>query len=94
MRPTPAASLVAAALRARPAARLYGSATLSDLVFFRGLPAVKVGPGRSERSHRADEFVLETELVEGAAFYERLLLELAEEARGGRLVAPAVAVAR
>jgi acetylornithine deacetylase len=90
----PAAPLVAAALRARPAARLYGSATLSDLVFFRGLPAVKVGPGRSERSHRADEFVLETELAEGAAFYERLLLELAEAARAGRLVAPAVAVAR
>ena len=88
------ASLVAASLRARPAARLYGSATLSDLVFFRGLPAVKVGPGRSERSHRADEFVLETELAEGAAFYERLLVELAEEARAGRLVTPAVAVAR
>jgi len=70
--------LVEAALRARPTARLYGSATLSDLTFFRGIPAVKVGPGESERSHRPDEFVLEQEIVDGAAFYERLLIELAQ----------------
>ncbi|MEO7795230.1 MAG: M20/M25/M40 family metallo-hydrolase [Thermoanaerobaculia bacterium] len=73
----PASALVAAALRARPGARIYGSATLSDLTFFRGIPAVKVGPGESERSHRPDEFVLEQEIVDGAAFYESLLLELA-----------------
>ena len=88
----PGAPLVAAALRARPGARLYGSATLSDLVYFRGLPAVKVGPGRSERSHRADEYVLEAELEAGAAFYVRLLEELAVETRAGRL-APAAAPA-
>lgn len=73
----PASALVAAARRARPEASLYGSATLSDLTFFRGIPAVKVGPGQSERSHRPDEFVLENEIVEGAEFYERLLLEIA-----------------
>lgn len=72
-------ALVAAALRARPEARLYGSATLSDLTFFRGIPAIKVGPGQSERSHRPDEFVLEDEIVAGAEFYERLLLELAAD---------------
>ena len=71
-------ALVSAALRARPEARLYGSATLSDLTFFRGIPALKVGPGESERSHRPDEFVFEQEIVDGAAFYERLLLELAQ----------------
>ncbi|MEO8197193.1 MAG: M20/M25/M40 family metallo-hydrolase [Thermoanaerobaculia bacterium] len=78
----PESALVAAALRARPMARLYGSATLSDLTFFRGIPALKVGPGQSERSHRPDEFVLEDEIVAGAEFYERLLLELAA-AMGG-----------
>jgi acetylornithine deacetylase len=72
-------ALVAAALRARPEAQLYGSATLSDLTFFRGIAAVKVGPGRSERSHRPDEFVFEDEIVAGAQFYEQLLLELAAE---------------
>ena len=70
-------ALVAAARRARPEARLFGSATLSDLTFFRDIPAVKVGPGQSERSHRPDEFVLEQEIVDGAAFYERLLVEVA-----------------
>lgn len=73
----PESLLVAAARRARPEARLYGSATLSDLTFFRDIPAVKVGPGQSERSHRPDEFVLEEEIVDGAQFYERLLIELA-----------------
>ncbi len=53
---------------------------------------MKVGPGRSERSHRADEYVLEAELEAGAAFYVRLLEELAVEARAGRL-APAAAPA-
>ena len=90
----PGAPLVGAALRARPAARCYGSATLSDLVFFGGVPAIKVGPGQSERSHRADEFVLESELAEGAAFYRRLLEELAAEVRAGRLVAPAAELTR
>ncbi len=77
----PDSALVAAARRARPEARLYGSATLSDLTFFRGIPAVKVGPGASERSHRPDEFVLEREIVDGAAFYERLLIEVANGMR-------------
>ncbi len=77
----PDSALVAAARRARPEARLYGSATLSDLTFFRGIPALKVGPGASARSHRPDEFVLEQEIVDGAQFYERLLLEVAEGMR-------------
>ncbi len=88
---TPASgALVRAALRARPGARTYGSATLSDLVFFAGVPALKVGPGVSERSHRPDEFVHAGEIVEGAAFYGRLLDELAAETAAGRLAAPEV----
>jgi acetylornithine deacetylase/succinyl-diaminopimelate desuccinylase-like protein len=43
-------------------------------VFFTGIPGIKVGPGRSERSHTPDEFVLEEEVLEGARFYERLVL--------------------
>jgi acetylornithine deacetylase len=66
---SPDEAVVRAALQARPAAQLYGSATMSDLVFLHGLPAVKCGPGRSERSHTPDEFVLEEEVLEGAAFY-------------------------
>ena len=66
-------AIVRAALQARPAARVYGSATMSDLVFLKGVPAIKCGPGRSERSHTPDEFVLEEEILQGAAFYSDVL---------------------
>lgn len=70
--------LVGAAREARPEARLFGSSTLSDLVFMAGIPAVKCGPGRTERSHTADEFVLESEILDGARFYTRLVRAWAE----------------
>lgn len=66
--------LARAALAARPGAVAFGSRGLSDWVYFRDCPAVKVGPGRTERSHTPDEFVLESEILEGAAFFERLAL--------------------
>ena len=70
--------LVEAARRARPEAQLFGSATLSDLVFLEGIPAVKCGPGRTERSHTPDEYVLESEVLAGARFYARLVRAYAE----------------
>jgi acetylornithine deacetylase len=63
--------LVKAALGARPGAKTFASRGLSDLVFFTGIPGVKVGPGESERSHTPDEYVLESEILEGACFYEK-----------------------
>lgn len=63
--------IVNAALVARPGAITFGSRGLSDWVFFADYPAVKVGPGRTERSHTPDEFVLESEIIEGADFYEK-----------------------
>jgi acetylornithine deacetylase len=80
-RATPSASpLLAAARAARPEAREVGSATISDWALLpEEVPALKVGPGRSERSHAADEFVLASEIVAGAAFYEALVRELARE---------------
>jgi acetylornithine deacetylase len=76
-------ALIAAALAVRPQARLYGSATLSDLAFLDGVPAVKCGPGESERSHTADEFVHESEILDGAHFYSRLIGAWAEKTAGG-----------
>lgn len=77
--------LVVAALRARAGAKTFGSPGLSDLVFFEGIPGIKVGPGRTERSHTPDEFVLEDEIVEGARFFERAVAEIARSgaAAGG-----------
>lgn len=76
--------LVAAALHARPEARTYGSRGLSDLVFFSGIPGIKVGPGSSERSHTPDEYVLESEVIEGAQFYEKVVLACREFLGTGR----------
>lgn len=71
-------NIVHAARRSFPAARLYGSPTLSDMALLGGVPAVKCGPGRSERSHTPDEFVLEEEILDGARFYTRLIGAYAE----------------
>ncbi|MCC5921705.1 MAG: M20/M25/M40 family metallo-hydrolase [Cyclobacteriaceae bacterium] len=50
----------------------FGSATLSDQALI-PYPSVKIGPGLSERSHTADEFVLISELEAGIGGYKRLL---------------------
>jgi acetylornithine deacetylase len=71
---TPAgAPLVEAARKVRPEARVFGSATLSDMAFLNGTPALKCGPGRTERSHTPDEYVLASEVLDGARFYTRLI---------------------
>lgn len=70
--------LVTAARRVRPEAVLYGSPTLSDMALLDGIPAIKCGPGKSERSHTPDEHVLASEVVEGARFYTRLVGAYAE----------------
>jgi acetylornithine deacetylase len=67
--------IVKAALAANPAGKPYGSPTLSDWVFLKGIPTVKCGPGDSKRSHTPDEFVTVEELEAGAAFYEKLIRE-------------------
>jgi acetylornithine deacetylase len=71
------AAIVRAACRVRPEAAVFGSPTLSDMVFL-GAPAIKCGPGLSERSHTPDEFVLEEEVLAGARFYTRLIGVYAE----------------
>jgi acetylornithine deacetylase len=69
-----------AAALARPQAKFYGSRTLSDWVYL-DIPAIKVGPGRTERSHTPDEFVLESELFEGVDFYRDLVSAFAQSAQ-------------
>ena len=65
--------IVVAARAARPDAKLFGSATMSDMVFMDGIPSIKCGPGETDRSHTPDEYVLETEILDGARFYEALI---------------------
>ena len=55
---------------------LFGSPTMSDQVFLPTIPSVKIGPGDTLRSHTANEFVLETEILQGIETYVRLLENL------------------
>lgn len=72
------ASIIAAATGARPGSETYGSRTMSDMVWFASVPTIKCGPGRTERSHTADEFVLASEVADGHAFYKDLITRFAE----------------
>ncbi len=46
----------------------YGSPTMSDQALFSG-ESIKMGPGKSERSHTADEFIYLLEIEEGIEKY-------------------------
>jgi acetylornithine deacetylase len=72
---SPDAPIVQAVLRAHPQAQPFGSPTLSDWVFLREIPTVKIGPGDSHRSHTPDEYLEIEELLRGVDFYERLIGE-------------------
>ena len=69
-----------AALAANPDSAPYGSATLSDWVFLKGVPTVKVGPGDTRRSHAPDEYLEIAELEAGVLYYERLIRNYFEQA--------------
>lgn len=53
----------------------YGSPTLSDMTKM-SFPSMKIGPGQSARSHRADEFIDIREIKEAISLYVRLLDQL------------------
>lgn len=53
----------------------FGSPTCSDQAVM-DFPTFKMGPGKSERSHTADEFIYLTEIKEGIAGYVQLLEKL------------------
>lgn len=65
--------IVRAVCAALPGTRPTGSPTMSDMVYLAGIPAVKIGPGQSPRSHTPDEFILAAELAAGADAYERII---------------------
>lgn len=50
----------------------FGSPTLSDQALMR-FPSVKIGPGKSSRSHTADEYILVSEIEEAIRIYIDLL---------------------
>lgn len=66
--------LVTAAIRL--GAKPFVSSTLSDRALLHNIPALKIGPGDSARSHTADEYIIESEIEEAIAFYYNLIKSL------------------
>lgn len=50
----------------------FGSPTLSDQALM-PFPSMKMGPGKSARSHTADEFIFVKEIEEAIGLYLELL---------------------
>ena len=50
----------------------FGSPTLSDQALM-PFPSLKMGPGKSSRSHTADEYILIDEIEEAIKIYLELL---------------------
>lgn len=61
-----------AALTSSPVAEPVSSMTVSDWPFLGDIPAVKMGPGDTKRSHTVDEYLLESELMEGIEVYKKM----------------------
>lgn len=55
--------------------KVYGSPTLSDQVNL-SCPSLKLGPGDSLRSHMADEYIYEEEILEGIELYTKILKQI------------------
>lgn len=66
-------ALVQCGLKAAGKQSAIGSRTLSDMALLAGIPAIKCGPGETARSHTANEWVTEEELLAGCQFYESLV---------------------
>jgi len=55
--------------------KTFGSATLSDQALLK-IPSIKIGPGLSERSHTADEYIYISEIHEALHLYIDLINNL------------------
>ncbi|MCH5241873.1 MAG: M20/M25/M40 family metallo-hydrolase [Muribaculaceae bacterium] len=54
----------------------FVSPTTSDMTLMHDIPSIKIGPGKSERSHTADEFIYLEEIKQGLKAYEAILSNL------------------
>ncbi len=55
--------------------KTFGSPTLSDQALL-PVPSIKIGPGKSARSHTADEFIYLDEIAKGIHTYITLLIQI------------------
>lgn len=69
----PSSGIVQAALKAQPGTPLVGSKTSSDWVFLEQTPAIKMGPGNTEKSHTADEYVEISQIPKAIEIYGKTI---------------------
>jgi acetylornithine deacetylase len=55
--------------------KTMGSPTLSDQVHC-NFPTIKIGPGDSNRSHTADEYICKSEIIAGIKIYDQIVRSL------------------
>lgn len=70
---TPSDSRIQQACEAASGAAPIGSPTASDWIFVRDVPAVKMGPGDSSRSHTGGERIPVAEVERAVAVYRRVI---------------------
>lgn len=69
----PREAIVGACLAAHPGAEPFGSPTVSDWIYLRDIPTVKMGPGDSNLSHTPDESIPIKELGAAVVIYRELI---------------------
>ena len=67
--------IVKACLAANPGSVTIGSPTMSDWIYLKGIPTVKVGPGDSNLSHTAGERIHLDHLEQAARLYHDTVVE-------------------
>ncbi|MEL6177660.1 MAG: M20/M25/M40 family metallo-hydrolase [Myxococcota bacterium] len=78
----PEGQLLDALRHAHPRAELFGSPTMSDWVFLKGVDAIKIGPGDSEQSHTPNESMPVAHLEVAVPLYERTVRRYLAHADG------------
>lgn len=76
--------IVQACRTALPDAEPFGSPTASDWVFLHDIPVVKLGPGRSTRSHTAGERIDIAEVERAVEVYTSIIQAYYDRGRGNR----------
>ena len=78
----PDARIVQAALAATGQKQPHAFGGVSDLFHVRAVPGIVLGPGRSEQSHAADEWIETDQLEKGVETYVRVIERYFEGASG------------
>ncbi|MCM1521499.1 MAG: M20/M25/M40 family metallo-hydrolase [Muribaculaceae bacterium] len=61
----------------------FVSPTTSDMSLLHSIPSLKIGPGESSRSHKADEYIRLSEMASAIEIYEKIIVSLNETLEQG-----------